>query len=106
MIDTPILCICACLFDGTPMLRVARAQGGRQCCSPFILPGGCWEFTCQPAIMFNSDDTSEQDPAHVESIYHRAPVGALTIAGIATAVVFALWLAFYLVIFLPRGVFQ
>jgi hypothetical protein len=33
-------------------------------------------------------------------------VGALTIAGIATAIVFGLWLAFYWVIFLPRGAFQ
>jgi len=56
--------------------------------------------------MFESDDTSEQGPAHLESISHRAPIGALTIAGIATAIVFGLWLAFYFVIFLPRGVFQ
>jgi hypothetical protein len=61
---------------------------------------------CQPAIMFETDDASEQDLAHLERIYHRAPVGALTIAGIATAIVFALWLAFYWAIFLPRGVFQ
>jgi hypothetical protein len=56
--------------------------------------------------MFETDDASEQDVAHLERIYHRAPVGALTIAGIATAIVFALWLAFYWAIFLPRGVFQ
>jgi hypothetical protein len=56
--------------------------------------------------MFDSDDASEQDPAHLESISHRAPIGALTIAGIATAIVFALWLVFYLLIFLPRGVFR
>jgi Na+/alanine symporter len=60
---------------------------------------------CQPAIMFEPDDASEQDLAHLERIYRRAPVGALTIAGIATAIVFGLWLAFYWVIFLPRGVF-
>jgi Na+/alanine symporter len=55
--------------------------------------------------MFEPDDASEQDLAHLERIYRRAPVGALTIAGIATAIVFGLWLAFYWVIFLPRGVF-
>jgi len=60
---------------------------------------------CQPATMFEPDDASEQDSAHLERIYHRAPVGALTIAGIATVIVFALWLAFYVVIFLPRGAF-
>ena len=56
--------------------------------------------------MFEPDDPGEQDPAHLERIYRCAPVGALTIAGIATAIVFALWLTFYWVIFLPRGVFQ
>ena len=61
---------------------------------------------CQPAVMFEPDDAAEQDHARLESIYRRAPVGALTIAGIATAIVFGLWLAFYLAIFLPRGVFQ
>jgi hypothetical protein len=60
----------------------------------------------KPATMFEPDDAGEQDPAHLERIYRRAPVGALTIAGIATAIVFALWLAFYWAIFLPRGVFQ
>jgi Na+/alanine symporter len=55
--------------------------------------------------MFEPDDASEQDLAHLERIYRRASVGALTIAGIATAIVFGLWLAFYWVIFLPRGVF-
>jgi len=61
---------------------------------------------CQPATMFEPDDATERDPTDLERIYHRAPVGALSIASIATGIVFALWLAFYWVIFLPRGVFQ
>ncbi|MEP6884467.1 MAG: hypothetical protein ABJC66_06945 [Gammaproteobacteria bacterium] len=53
--------------------------------------------------MFEPDGTPEPDPAELERIYRRAPVGALTVAGIATGLVFALWLAFYLIVFLPRG---
>jgi len=34
------------------------------------------------------------------------PGGALAVAGIATAIVAALWFIFYFVVFLPRGVIQ
>ena len=37
-------------------------------------------------------------------IVRSAPIGAFAIAGIATGIVFALWLAFYMTVFLPRGV--
>jgi hypothetical protein len=30
----------------------------------------------------------------------------MTIAGIATGIVFALWAAFYMAVFLPRGIVQ
>lgn len=53
--------------------------------------------------MFEPDYRSDPDEATLERIFQRAPAGALTVAGIATAVVFALWFAFYLLIFLPRG---
>lgn len=53
--------------------------------------------------MCETDGTPEPDVAELERIYRRAPVGALAIAGIATGVVFALWLAFYVIVFLPRG---
>ena len=56
------------------------------------------------AIMFEPDDLREPEAAQLEEIYRRAPIGAFTIAGIATACVFLLWFAFYLAIFLPRGV--
>ena len=32
--------------------------------------------------------------------------GALTLAGIGTAIVIAMWFAFYLFVFLPRGALQ
>jgi hypothetical protein len=56
--------------------------------------------------MFEPEETSEPDRAELDRIYRRAPVGALAVAGTATALVFALWLAFYLVVFLPRGLLQ
>jgi hypothetical protein len=56
--------------------------------------------------MFEPDESSEGDVAQLEEIYRRAPVGALTVAGSAMVLVFALWFAFYLAIFLPRGLLQ
>lgn len=42
----------------------------------------------------------------VDEIVRRGPSGALALAGIATAIVMALWFAFYFLVFLPRGVIQ
>lgn len=53
--------------------------------------------------MLETDETEEIDPATLERIYQRAPRGALAVAGTATGLVFALWLAFYLFVFIPRG---
>ena len=46
---------------------------------------------------------SPPDDAAVDAIVAAGPQGAITIAGIATAIVVALWFAFYLFVFLPRG---
>ncbi len=53
--------------------------------------------------MFEPETTREPTVPELDSIYRRSPVGALTVAGIATGLVFALWLVFYLAVFLPRG---
>ena len=42
----------------------------------------------------------------IDAIVRSGPRGAIAVAGIATAIVVALWLAFYLLVFLPRGVVQ
>ncbi|MEO6839277.1 MAG: hypothetical protein ABI192_00785 [Bradyrhizobium sp.] len=39
----------------------------------------------------------------VAAIVRSGPSGAIVVAGIATAVVIALWFAFYLLVFLPRS---
>jgi hypothetical protein len=56
--------------------------------------------------MINADpirplSAAEEDHA-VEAIVRAGPKGALTLAGLATLVVVALWLAFYLLVFLAR----
>ena len=59
--------------------------------------------------MINSDvpeqiDSTDDD--RVGRIVASGPGGALALAGIATACVVAMWFAFYLFVFLPRGALQ
>ena len=59
--------------------------------------------------MINSelpDETTASLDDRVDSIVADGPRGALMLAGIATAIVIASWLAFYLLVFLPRGALQ
>ncbi|GGI24005.1 hypothetical protein [Bradyrhizobium guangdongense] len=58
--------------------------------------------------MFNSDPPTSPATADqaVEEVVSQGPSGAIALAGIATACVVALWLAFYLFVFLPRGSLQ
>ena len=57
--------------------------------------------------MINS--SSPQSPASgsenesVDAIVRSGPAGAIAVAAIATAIVVALWFAFYLLVFLPRS---
>jgi hypothetical protein len=59
--------------------------------------------------MINSDlpeQAGDRADERVSRIMAGGPGGALVIAGIATACVVAMWLAFYLFVFLPRGALQ
>jgi hypothetical protein len=56
--------------------------------------------------MINSEHPAGADDHAIDRAVAEGPHGALTVAGIATAVVVALWLAFYLFVFLPRGALQ
>lgn len=58
--------------------------------------------------MFNSDPPTSPAAADqaVEEVVAQEPSGAIVLAGIATASVVAMWLAFYLFVFLPRGSLQ
>ncbi|HVW51800.1 MULTISPECIES: hypothetical protein [unclassified Trinickia] len=46
----------------------------------------------------------DQEDERVDEIVRSGPAGAIAVAGIATAIVVALWFAFYFLVFLPRGV--
>ena len=52
--------------------------------------------------MINSDHEAQLDDAALEPILRSGARGAMMLAGIATAIVIGLWLAFYLFVFLPR----
>lgn len=50
------------------------------------------------------DADTEVAPQHqVEDIVARGPLGAAVLAGIAAAIVFAIWFAFYFFVFTPRA---
>ena len=46
------------------------------------------------------------DQQSVDEIVARGPSGAFAVAGVATAIVVAIYLLFYFVVYLPRGVMQ
>jgi hypothetical protein len=50
--------------------------------------------------------STESEDAKVDKIVRSGPLGAVVVAGIATAIVIALWFAFYFMVFLPRGPVQ
>jgi hypothetical protein len=51
----------------------------------------------------SSAGASDED---VERIVAAGPHGAIALAGVASLVVLAIWVGFYFVVFLPRGVIQ
>jgi hypothetical protein len=56
--------------------------------------------------MINSSSQSSasaDDDESVDAIVRSGPGGAIMVAGVATAIVIALWFAFYLLVFLPRS---
>lgn len=42
----------------------------------------------------------------VDEIVRRGPAGAFAVAGVATAIVVAIFFIFYFVVYLPRGIVQ
>jgi hypothetical protein len=53
----------------------------------------------EPPLEQSSNDS-------VEEIVARGPAGAFAVAGIATAIVVAMYFAFYFFVYLPRGAVQ
>jgi hypothetical protein len=54
----------------------------------------------------NKPSGSEASDEDVERIVAAGPHGAIAVAGVAALVVTALWIGFYVLVFLPRGVVQ
>jgi hypothetical protein len=52
-----------------------------------------------------TDGDADHDET-VDKIVESGPGGAITLAGISTAIVIGMWFAFYFMVFLPRGVIQ
>ncbi len=50
-----------------------------------------------------SDQTQADDNAAVHEVLQSGSLGAIVLAGLATAVVVAIWLAFYFMVFIPRA---
>ena len=50
------------------------------------------------------DDSATQQEADVNAISQSGARGALVLAGLATAIVVAIWFAFYLLVFVPRAI--
>jgi hypothetical protein len=60
--------------------------------------------------MINSDpatsesDSGTQQDADVNAILRSGARGAVVLAGLATAIVVAIWFAFYFLVFVPRAI--
>jgi hypothetical protein len=54
----------------------------------------------------DAPSSPEAEDARIDEIVRSGPQGAIAVAGIATAIVIALWFAFYFMVFLPRGPVQ
>jgi len=54
----------------------------------------------------DADDEAAADQHRVDEIVSRGPAGAFAVAGVATALVVAMYFFFYVVVYLPRGAVQ
>ena len=52
------------------------------------------------------DEIDPIEAAKVDEIVSRGPAGTFAVAGVATAIVVALYFIFYFVVYLPRGAVQ
>jgi hypothetical protein len=57
------------------------------------------------ALRPGRDEPGHDEPGHdeLEAVARGGPRGAVAVAGIATVIVLALWLAFYLFVFVPQS---
>jgi hypothetical protein len=60
----------------------------------------------KPQMDVNQASGTEASDEEVERVVVAGPHGAIALAGAATLVVTAIWIGFYVLVFLPRGVIQ
>jgi hypothetical protein len=61
-------------------------------------------MTDQPSSASRTEDVSDPvDEEALEQVLRTVPRGAVTLAGLALAILLAAWLAVYFGVFLPRG---
>jgi len=53
-----------------------------------------------------SGDAARAEDRAVEEIVSRGPTGAFAVAGVATAIVVAIFVLFYVFVYFPRGAVQ
>ena len=56
--------------------------------------------------MTESEHRNPEEDAAVEEIVRQGPAGTFAVAGVATAIVVAIFFAFYFFVYLPRGAVQ
>ena len=54
----------------------------------------------------DGDPDQSADDRAVDEIVARGPSGAFALAGVATAIVVAIYVGFYFIVYLPRGAVQ
>jgi hypothetical protein len=62
--------------------------------------------TCPEFPMGTEVNATEEEERALERIVLDGPKGAIVLAGSATGVVVLIWIVFYVLVFLPRGVIQ
>lgn len=53
-----------------------------------------------------AQDPASDDDARIDEIVGRGPSGAFAVAGVATAIVVAIYVGFWVLVYLPRGSVQ
>jgi len=56
--------------------------------------------------MMQTPAQEQEEDRRVDEIVRRGPGGAFAVAGVATAIVVAIYFIFYFVVYLPRGAVQ
>lgn len=51
----------------------------------------------------DNDSNPEEQQRRVDAVVAQGPGGAFALAGLALALVMAMWLAFYVIVFVGRG---